>query len=425
MNTLMNMKLQEIREQFKQDTFDEVQKAKAQGEKLIKIIKKQIRDLQQTCNALLQDTESQLAKGQEKLSKTRKGGDYWRTVKLANEMGKITLEGIESLELPEKVSYEALRNLANSIPPVLTKVIKTKSAYDPYITPYFIRARRSIGASIGKLQDFVKEIGEFTSSTYRRVRHIEKTLEGIDRLEILFDSLPPIEIVQAQEKAQVEELTRKIRKQEEELTKLHKEELIEATSNIDQEIRSLELKAFKKLRVFRDPLKKLLYRSKGGSGLSLEVKELAEGYMEHTLESFEAEELGHSGLSKLLQALKISLEQEAVSLKKRKEERIMKIIDEILNKDVLCKIQENITELKTRKQKITETEQYRALKSRENAIQVQIQELTDTRAKKEIKIEKIEKEKCKKLQQIDRLIQRITENIYTLTEKRVSIAMNL
>lgn len=425
MNTLMNMKLQEIREQFKQDTFDEVQKAKAQGEKLIKIIKKQIRDLQQTCNALLQDTESQLAKGQEKLSKTRKGGDYWRTVKLANEMGKITLEGIESLELPEKVSYEALRNLANSIPPVLTKVIKTKSAYDPYITPYFIRARRSIGASIGKLQDFVKEIGEFTSSTYRRVRHIEKTLEGIDRLEILFDSLPPIEIVQAQEKAQVEELTRKIRKQEEELTKLHKEELIEATSNIDQEIRSLELKAFKKLRVFRDPLKKLLYRSKGGSGLSLEVKELAEGYMEHTLESFEAEELGHSGLSKLLQALKISLEQEAVSLKKRKEERIMKIIDEILNKDVLCKIQENITELKTRKQKMTETEQYRALKSRENAIQVQIQELTDTRAKKEIKIEKIEKEKCKKLQQIDRLIQRITENIYTLTEKRVSIAMNL
>ncbi|MFQ6123889.1 MAG: hypothetical protein ACE5R6_04685 [Candidatus Heimdallarchaeota archaeon] len=425
MNTLMNMKLQEIREQFKQDTFDEVQKAKAQGEKLIKIIKKQIRDLQQTCNALLQDTESQLAKGQEKLSKTRKGGDYWRTVKLANEMGKITLEGIESLELPEKVSYEALRNLANSIPPVLTKVIKTKSAYDPYITPYFIRARRSIGASIGKLQDFVKEIGEFTSSTYRRVRHIEKTLEGIDRLEILFDSLPPIEIVQAQEKAQVEELTRKIRKQEEELTKLHKEELIEATSNIDQEIRSLELKAFMKLRVFRDPLKKLLYRSKGGSGLSLEVKELAEGYMEHTLESFEAEELGHSGLSKLLQALKISLEQEAVSLKKRKEERIMKIIDEILNKDVLCKIQENITELKTRKQKMTETEQYRALKSRENAIQVQIQELTDTRAKKEIKIEKIEKEKCKKLQQIDRLIQRITENIYTLTEKRVSIAMNL
>ncbi|MFX0195203.1 MAG: hypothetical protein ACFFCW_03695 [Candidatus Hodarchaeota archaeon] len=421
MSTQVNMKLQEIREQFEQDTFDEVQEAKAQGERLIKNIEKQIRDLQQTCKALLQDTEKQLAKGQEQLSKTRKGGDYWRTVKLANDLGKITLEEIESLELPENVSYETLRNLANSIPPGLTKIIKTKSAYDPYITPYFIRARRSIGASIGKLQDFVKEIGAFTSSTYRRVRHIEKTLEGIDRLETLFESLPPIETIQAQEKAQIEELTRRIMEQEEELVKLNKEELIEATSNIDQEIRSLELKAFKKLRLFRDPLKKMLYRSKGGHGLSLEIKEIAEGYMEHTLESFQEEELGHPDLSKLIQALKISLEREAVSLKKRKEERIMKIIEEILNKDVLRKIQENITEFKTKKQKITETEQYRSLKSRENAIKVQIQQLRDARAKRELNNDKIEKEKNNKLQKIERLTQRITQNIHTLTGKHVSI----
>lgn len=424
MSTQVNMKLQEIREQFEQDTFDEVQEAKVQGEKLIKIIEKQIRGLQQTCKALLQDTEKQLAKGQEQLSKTRKGGDYWRTVKLANDLGKITLEEIESLELPENVSYETLRNLANSIPPGLTKIIKTKSAYDPYITPYFIRARRSIGASIGKLQDFVKEIGAFTSSTYRRVRHIEKTLEGIDRLETFFESLPPIETVQAQEKAQIEELTRRIMEQEEELVKLNKEELIEATSNLDQEIRSLELKAFKKLRLFRDPLKKMLYRSKGGPGLSLEVKEIAEGYMEHTLESFQEEELGHPDLSKLIQALKISLEREAVSLKKRKEDRIMKIIEEILNKDVFRKIQENITELKTKKQKITETEQYQSLKSRENAIKVQIQELRDAQGKREINNDKIEKEKNKKLLQIERLTQRITQNIHTLTGKHVSIIMN-
>lgn len=425
MSTQVNMKLQEIREQFEQDTFDEVQEAKAQGERLIKNIEKQIRDLQQTCKALLQDTEKQLAKGQEQLSKTRKGGDYWRTVKLANDLGKITLEEIESLELPENVSYETLRNLTNSIPPGLTKIIKTKSAYDPYITPYFIRARRSIGASIGKLQDFVKEIGAFTSSTYRRVRHIEKTLEGIDRLETLFESLPPIETVQAQEKVQIEELTRRIMEQEEELMKLNKEELVAATSDIDHEIRSLELKAFKKLRLFRDPLKKMLYRSKGGPGLSLEVKEIAEGYMEHTLESFQEEELGHPDLSKLIQALKISLEREAVSLKKRKEERIMKIIEEILNKDVLRKIQENITEFKTKKQKITETEQYRSLKSRENAIKVQIQQLRDARAKRELNNDKIEKEKNNKLQKIERLTQRITQNIHTLTGKHVSILMNM
>jgi len=425
MSTQVNMKLQEIREQFKQDTRDEVQEAKVQGEKLIKILEKQIRDLQQTCKALLKDTESQIAKGQEQLSKTRKGGAYWRTVKLANELGKITLEGIESLVLPEKVSYETLRNLANSIPPVLTTVIKTKSAYDPYITPYFIRARRSIGASIGKLQEYLKEIGKFTSSTYRRVRHIEKTLEGIDRLETLFESLPPIETVQAQEKTQVEELTRRIREQEEELAKLNKEELIEVTSTLDQEIRSLELKVFKKLRLFRDPLKKMLYRSKGGPGLSVELKEIAEGYMEHTLESFQAEELGHQDLSKLMQALKISLEREAVSLKKRKEEKIMKIIEEILNKDNLYKIQVDINELKTKKQKITNNEQYRALKSRENEIQVQIQELEDKRAKRVINIDSIEKEKGKKLQQIEQLTQRITQNIHTLTGKRVSIVMNV
>ncbi len=425
MSTQVNMKLQEIREQFEQDTFDEVQEAKAQGERLIKNIEKQIRDLQQTCKALLQDTEKQLAKGQEQLSKTRKGGDYWRTVKLANDLGKITLEEIESLELPENVSYETLRNLTNSIPPGLTKIIKTKSAYDPYITPYFIRARRSIGASIGKLQDFVKEIGAFTSSTYRRVRHIEKTLERIDRLETLFESLPPIETIQAQEKVQIEELTRRIMEQEEELMKLNKEELVAATSDIDHEIRSLELKAFKKLRLFRDPLKKMLYRSKGGPGLSLEVKEIAEGYMEHTLESFQEEELGHPNLSKLIQALKISLEREAVSLKKRKEERIMKIIEEILNKDVLRKIQENITEFKTKKQKITETEQYRSLKSRENAIKVQIQQLRDARAKRELNNDKIEKEKNNKLQKIERLTQRITQNIHTLTGKHVSILMNM
>lgn len=425
MSTQVNMKLQEIREQFKQDTRDEVQEAKKQGEKLIKILEKQIRDLQQTCKALLKDTESQIAKGQEQLSKTRKGGDYWRTVKLANELGKTTLEGIESLELPEKVSYETLRNLANSIPPVLTTVIKTKSAYDPYITPYFIRARRSIGASIGKLQDYVKEIGKFTSSTYRRVRHIEKSLEGIDRLETLFESLPPIETVQAQEKTQVEELTRRIREQEEELAKLNKEELIEVTSTLDQEIRSLELKVFKKLRLFRDPLKKMLYRSKGGPGLSLKLKEIAEGYMEHTLESFQAEELGHQDLSKLMQALKISLEREAVSLKKRKEEKIMKIIEEILNKDILYKIQEDINELRTKKQKITNNEQYRALKSRENEIQVQIQELEDKRAKRVIKIDSLDKEKGKKLQKIEQLSQRITQNIHTLTGKRVSIVMNV
>ena len=426
MSAQLNKRLQEIREQFAQDTFAEVQEAKAQGEKLINAIGKQVQDLKQTCEALLRDTESQLAKGKEQLSKTRKGGDYWRTVKLANELGKVTLEGIESLELPDEVSYEGLRNLANSLPSLLTTVIKTKSSYDPYITPYYIRARRSIGSVIGKLQDFVKEIGAFTSSTYRRVRHIEKTLEGIDRLEALYERLPPIETLQAQEQSQVEALIRRITEQEEELTKLTGESVIETTTNLDQEIRTLELRAFKKLRVFRDPLKKMLYRSKGGGpGLSIDQKELAEGYMEHTLEYFRAEELDHPTLSKLLYALKSSLEQEVVSLKKRKEMRTMRLLEEILDKGSLRKIKEDIAELEVKKQKFMETEEFQALTSQKNAIRTQIQELRDSQAKKEKIIEKLEKEKDKKLQQIERLAQQITQNIHTLSGRRVAILLSV
>ena len=109
-----NGSLQKIRVEFEQDTSAEIREAKSQGQKLINEVEKYINELKHTCESLLKDTESQLAKGKEQLSRTRKGGDYWRTVKLANELGKEGVDGIETVEFPEEVSYEGLRTLANS-----------------------------------------------------------------------------------------------------------------------------------------------------------------------------------------------------------------------------------------------------------------------------------------------------------------------
>ncbi len=126
MNIQLMNTLQDIRLQFKQDTSVEVKDAKIQGEKLIKIIKKQLKELKHHSESLYKDTESQLAKGKEKLSSTRKGGDYWRTVKMANEVGQVSMDEAEAIEIPDTISYESLRKLITELGPALTKTIKLK-----------------------------------------------------------------------------------------------------------------------------------------------------------------------------------------------------------------------------------------------------------------------------------------------------------
>jgi len=420
-----NGSLQEIRVQFEQDTSADIREAKSQGQKLINDAEKYIKELKHTCESLLKDTETQLAKGKEQLSKTRKGGDYWRTVKLANDLGKEGVEGIEAVEFPEEVSYEGLRTLANSLAPFLTKLIKSKSSYDPYITPYFLRARRSIGSSLTKLHGMVKELGEFTSGVYRRVHRIEKTLIGIDRLEALLETVPPVEDLLKQEKTVVEELSKRITDLQRRHEELVSESILQDTITLNQEIKVLELIVFKKLRVFRDPLKKMFYRSQGGGvGLTTDQREIAEGYIENSLETFRNEEMGHPILSNVLDTLKKSLELETVSLKKRKETKISKTIEDILDKNALLHVQEKIADLEAEKQKIKNTEQFKTVKNRENEILAQIEEIKATQTTQMKIVVKTEKEKDHKLKQIDRLAQQITKNIQSVSGMSPQITLS-
>ena len=416
--------LQDIRLQFKQETSVEVKDANIQGEKLIKIIEKQLKELKHHSESLYKDTESQLAKGKEKLSKTRKGGDYFRTVKLANEVGQVSMDEAEALEIPDTISHESLRKFVNELGPALTKTIKLKKSYDPYITPYFIRARRSIEASLGKLQTLMKELSEFISTTYRRVHHIHKTLEAIDRLNGVLEDIPPLDTILEQEQGKSAELTNKIQQLEDKNIQLNNQSISVETSTIEQEIRNLELNAFQKLRIFRDPINKMLYRAKGGPGLSTELKEKAEGYMEHPLERFREEDIGHPQLIKLLNVLNESLAQDAVSLKKRKEVKTINTIEEILNKNILRNIQEKIRDLESKLQQLMDTNEFHILKRRKDELQGQIQELITARSEPEKIINQIEKEKQQKIQQIELLAQRITQNIKTFNGTSVQISID-
>ena len=415
--------LQDIRVQFKQDTSVEVKDANIQGEKLIKIIEKQLKELKHHSESLYKDTESQLAKGKEKLSKTRKGGDYFRTVKLANEVGQVSMDEAESLEIPDTISYESLRKFITELGPALTKTIKLKKSYDPYITPYFIRARRSIEASLGKLQTLMKELSEFINSTYRRIYHINKTLEAIDRLNVILEYIPPLDTILEQERGKSKELTNKIQQLEDKNVQLNNESISVEISTIEQEIRNLELNTFQKLRIFRDPINKMLYRSKGGPGLSTEMKENAEGYMEHPLEQFREEDIDHPMLTKLLNVLNESLAQDTVSLKKRKEAKTLNTIEEILNKNILRKIQKKIRDSESKLQHLMETDEFQSLKRREDELQGQIQDLITARSEPEKMINQTEKEKKQKIQQMELLAQRITQNINTLIGKSVEISI--
>ncbi len=416
--------LQDIRLQFKQETSVEVKDANIQGEKLIKIIEKQLKELKHHSESLYKDTESQLAKGKEKLSKTRKGGDYFRTVKLANEVGQVSMDEAEALEIPDTISHESLRKFVNELGPALTKTIKLKKSYDPYITPYFIRARRSIEASLGKLQTLMKELSEFISTTYRRVHHIHKTLETIDRLNGVLEDIPPLDTILEQEQGKSAELTNKIQQLEDKNIQLNNQSISVETSTIEQEIRNLELNAFQKLRIFRDPINKMLYRAKGGPGLSTELKEKAEGYMEHPLERFREEDIGHPQLIKLLNVLNESLAQDAVSLKKRKEVKTINTIEEILNKNILRNIQEKIRDSESKLQQLMDTNAFHILKRRKDELQGQIQELITARSEPEKIINQIEKEKQQKIQQIELLAQRITQNIKTFNGTSVEISID-
>jgi len=145
--------------------------------------------------------------------------------------------------------------------------------------------------------------------------------------------------------------------------------------------------------------------------------------MEHPLEQFREEDIDHPMLTKLLNVLNESLAQDTVSLKKRKEAKTLNTIEEILNKNILRKIQKKIRDSESKLQHLMETDEFQSLKRREDELQGQIQDLITARSEPEKMINQTEKEKKQKIQQMELLAQRITQNINTLIGKSVEISI--
>lgn len=353
---MSTLSLIEFQKKFEKITEKRVQKARKKGKQLLKSIRKVLENLEEEAHDMIKKSREELKEGVEVLAKKKAG--YLDAVRSLEKFGENIVATVSNIKMPSEITHKSITEFYKNLTENLVTLERTKNKLNHKIHPYFIILRTRAKGLIKKLRDASDTLKKFIETEYIDIENIEKVYDQLETIKKLLKQLDDIKkhILSLERKIDLKE--KELEKLKQKLTKLEKQAEFQALTKVEREIKTLETKIISILNGLRKPLKKFLNLATGGEvALKLEEKDILTKYINEPFNTFINEDSDASKLKILLLKMDVLAREEKLELEKRLTKKLQKILENIVNQDILKKLSNEYISLLTEQKNLLRKEE--------------------------------------------------------------------
>lgn len=327
----------------------------SKAQKLFQEMKKELANLSNSCRMLLENSGKEIEK---------RNARVYSRAKALNKLARLFTERISKIKIPERITYDSFGEFVHETQKALLVTDVDVRNWFPRISPFFILDRRKFQIVFERSKYQLKELDNFLTKEYVKIKAQEETSQLVDDLQALEQNLANLggqKNTAKSEKAQLEKETAEIQQK---ITCLKNSGSLGQLNQVHIEISALTAEIKQNLQHLQKPFIKLQSLTLHGEGSGLTPEELAKlnRYLENPFDALATEEAEHPILNQILQKLAKLTADGKLQLKPEKTRKAEHVIGNIISGNSLTDIHQKSTGLMKRRQQlstsidVTETE---------------------------------------------------------------------
>jgi hypothetical protein len=327
----------------------------SKAQKLFQEMKKELANLSNSCRMLLENSGKEIEK---------RNARVYSRAKALNKLARLFTERISKIKIPERITYDSFGEFVHETQKALLVTDVDVRNWFPRISPFFILDRRKFQIVFERSKYQLKELDNFLTKEYVKIKAQEETSQLVDDLQALEQNLANLggqKNTAKSEKAQLEKETAEIQQK---ITCLKNSGSLGQLNQVHIEISALTSEIKQNLQHLQKPFIKLQSLTLHGEGSGLTPEELAKlnRYLENPFDALATEEAEHPILNQILQKLAKLTADGKLQLKPEKTRKAGHVIGNIISGNSLTDIHQKSTGLVKRRQQlstsidVTETE---------------------------------------------------------------------
>jgi len=386
----------------------------SKAQKLLKEMRKALESLSEVSKMLLENSGKEIEK--------RNMKTYGRARAL-NKLAKLFVDRTRQIKIPEKVTYDSFHDFVQETQRAFLVTDVDIRNYFPHISPFFILDRRKFQVVFEKAKESLKELNNFLTKEYVKIKTLEDTFQLVEKLQTLEQQLTNFKEQKTKSESEEAQLSKTIAETRQKTDELKAQGSLGQLNKIDNQIEALNSELKQRLQHLQKPFVKLQSLALHGEGSGLTPEEIRKlnQYIDKPFEAFSSEEPNHPLLNQILKKLSVLMTQDKLKLKPEKTRKAEQLIQTIFSQNSLADLhQRSLNALSSRKQlfmspEVAETEKHLSM------LKTQLEELE--RKKKVVEGERVTFEQvCSEtVEKIKNQKSDIEKNILAATNKRIRI----
>jgi hypothetical protein len=386
----------------------------ARAQKLVNDVGRTLDNLSEISKTLLDNSAREIE---------RRNMKIYRRARAMNKLARVFVDRNRQMKVPEKVTYESANDFARETQKAFVATEIDIRNWFPRISPFFILDRRKFLAVFEKAKALLKELDGFVTKEYVKTKTLEDTFQLIDELSNLESQLRVVgERKEKVERAKAS-LEREIAENRQRIADLKTMGGVGQLSQTGTEIEALSLEIKHSLQHLQKPFIKLQSLASHGSGSGLTPEELSKlaQYLENPFEALSTEDEGHPLLKQILEKLQRSILDDKLKLKPEKARKAEQDIENILRNNSLVSLHQRCRGAMSRRTQLSTSEEVTATQKDLTKLHEHVANLTRSKGVQEGEEHSINRNYVETAEKIQSLKSEIEKNIFSFTNKRVTI----
>ena len=413
MSESFKIRLEELEDWLKQETFSITQPIKDDAVKLVNNVKSRLDGIKEISEKMLENSEKEMSKSNPKT---------YRRARVVYKLTQKTLEILDNTNIPDEISYENLQVLHENLEKTISAIGQERGKWFPHIGPYFIFDRRRFDLALRRTVDSLGELGNFSSNEYIKVKDVEEALSIIGKIVGMLDELDELEKRKERIELRRKNLEKKIDEKQKEIAIFQDQREVSELSQVNEKIEELKEQVKRDLRHLQKPFLKLqsLILSSKYSVTTDEANKLNE-YLKNPFMAFATEEEKYPMLKRILQRMEDAINQRKLKLKSSRLRKAQEQIKNIVQRDALDSLQQNCKAAYLRRQQLLTSKTISTFKKETEQIQIDLKELQKRKNLVDSRWSLLDAEHRKTREKIENLKQELKESVLQLTGKTIDI----
>jgi len=380
---------------------------------VLKEIQARIDDTLQSSQKIFENSEGELNKNNPKT---------YRFARNANKFAQNLTETLKAFTVPDSLGYQKLNTFCGELEKAAASSEQLRRGAYPYISPYFIFDRRRLDVSLKRLYDITKELRDFLTTKYSKVKVAEDTNSIVDRLLQTINETKRSQESKRTTEERMGTLEQEIAETKQKIVSIQERAELKELVKLNQRIEELRENVKYSLRYLQKPFFKLQSLARTGEAVvPLDEMNKLGDYLSDPYMALATEENGYSVLKSVLQRLDTTITQNKLKLKSTRIRKAKDQIGNIISNDSLDQLQKDCKETLTQRKQLLTSDTTTMFQNQLALLQDQLRELQKENELANSRYKALQVEGGKLHERTEYLRKELEKSIFQLTNKSVQI----